>query len=102
MSENYKRLDAVQQEIKDLLKKKTRLRKKEQKGQLDDEGEIELEGVVELLTVLQEQEKFWQGQVDKENKPEETSKSFGEADADWIASVTGVDCHYREWSSFAT
>ena len=52
---------------------------------------IELEGANELLTVLQGQDVLaikLQGQVDKENKPEETSKSFRETGADWIASVT--------------
>jgi hypothetical protein len=34
MSEYVKRLDIVQQEIKDLLKKERRLKKKEQNGQL--------------------------------------------------------------------
>jgi hypothetical protein len=100
MSRNYDNLEAVQQEIKDLFKKKTRLKKKEQKGQLDDEEEIELEGLAEELKELKENKKYWQEQVDKENKPEETSKSFGEADADWIASVTGIDYKYREWTSF--
>jgi hypothetical protein len=100
MSRNYDNLEAVQQEIKDLLRKETRLKKKEQKGQLDDEEEIELEGLAKLLVVLQGQEKYWQGEVSKENRSEETSKSFGEADADWIASVTGIDYKYREWTSF--
>jgi hypothetical protein len=35
--------------------------------------------------------------MSKENEPEETSKSFGEANADWIASVTGINYKYREW-----
>ena len=74
-----------------MLRKETSLKKKEQKGQLEDEEEIELEGVNKLLSVLQGQEKYWQREVSKENKPEETSKSFGEADADWIASVTGIE-----------
>jgi hypothetical protein len=81
----------MQQEIIDLLKKETRLKKKEQNGRLEDEDDIELEGVNKLLARLERQEKYWQEQVSKENKPEETSKSFGEADADWIASVTGID-----------
>ena len=100
MSRNYDNLERVQQEIKDLLKKETRIKKKEQKGQLDDEEEIELEGLANELKELKEDKKYWQEQVDKENKPEQTSKSFGEADADWIASVTGIDYKYREWTSF--
>ena len=102
MSEYYKRLDAVQQKMEDLLRKKTKLKKKQEKGQLTDEEEIDLEGVAELLTVLQGQEKYWREEVSKENKPEETSKSFGEADAEWIASVTGINYKYREWTSFTS
>jgi len=49
MSRNYDNLERVQQEIKDLLKKETRIKKKEQKGQLDDEEEIELEGLALLM-----------------------------------------------------
>ncbi|KAJ2994605.1 hypothetical protein HDV02_001464 [Globomyces sp. JEL0801] len=102
ISENYKRLDAVQQKIEDLLNKETKLKKKEQKGQLTDEEEIDLEGLVKLLTVLEKDKKYWQAQVDKENKPEETSKSFGEANAQWIASVTGINYKYRLWTSFTS
>jgi len=100
MSENYKRLDAVQQKIEDLLKKEAKLKKKEQKNQLTDEEEIDLEGVGKLLKELKGQENRWFKLVEEENKPEETSKSFGEADADWIASVTGINYKYREWTSF--
>jgi hypothetical protein len=82
------------------VKKETRLKKYEQKGQLNDEEEIELEGLAKLLATLEKDKKYWQGEVSKENKPEEWSNSFGEADADWIASVTGIDYKYREWTSF--
>jgi len=102
MSENYKRLDAVQQEIKDLLRKKTKLKKKQEKGQLTDEEEIELEGVAELLAIFGKDKDRWFKLVEEENKPEETSKSFGEADAEWIASVTGISYKYREWTSFTS
>jgi hypothetical protein len=80
--------------------KETRLKKKEQQGQLNDEEEIELEGLAKRLATLENDNKYWEGEVSKENKPEETSKSFGEADADWIASVMGIDYQYREWTSF--
>ena len=100
MSENIKELKAVQQEIKALLKKETSLRKKELKGQSTDEEKVELEGIIKLLVSLENDKKFWQGQVDKENKPEVVSKSFREADNEWIETVTGVDTTYREWTSF--
>ncbi len=99
MSNFLRNLEQVQQKIEDLLKKETKLKKKEQKGQLTDEEEIDLEGVVKLLTVLEKDKKYWQEEVSKENKPEETSKSFGEADAEWIASVTGINYKYRLWTS---
>jgi hypothetical protein len=70
--------------------------------QLDDEEEIELEGVNKLLTVLEKDKRYWQEEVSMENKHEETSKSFGNADADWIASVTGIDYKYRQWTSFSS
>ncbi len=87
MSENYKRLDAVWQKIEDLLRKKTKLKKKQEKGQLTDEEEIVLEGVAELLAIFEKDKDRWFKLVEEENKPEETSKSFREADAEWIASV---------------
>ena len=88
MSENYKRLDAVLQKIEDLLRQKTKLKKKQEKGQLTDEEEIVLEGVAELLAIFEKDKDRWFKLVEEENKPEETSKSFREADAEWIASVT--------------
>ena len=42
MSDFLRNLEQVQQEIKDLLKKETKLKKKEQKGQLTDEEEINI------------------------------------------------------------
>jgi hypothetical protein len=99
MSEYVNELKAVQQKIENLLKKETRLKKKKE---LTEEEEIDLEGVAKLLTVLQGQEKYWREEVSKENKPEEISKSFGEADLHWIASVTGINCEYREWTAFAS
>jgi hypothetical protein len=86
MSENYKRLDAVQKEIKDLIKKETKLKKKLDREQLTDE---ELEGVDKLLKVLQGQEKFWREEVSKENKPvAKPSQSFSK--------MTILDCKRPE------
>jgi hypothetical protein len=42
MSNFLRNLEQVQQEIKDLLRKKTKLKKKQQKNQLTDEEEIDL------------------------------------------------------------
>ena len=102
MSNFLRNLEQVQQKIEDLLRKKTKLKKKQEKGQLTDEEEIDLAGVAELLAVLQGQENYWREEVSKENKLEEISKSFGEADAEWIANVTGINYKYREWTTFAS
>ncbi|KAJ3316333.1 hypothetical protein HDV06_003811, partial [Boothiomyces sp. JEL0866] len=85
MSEYFKKLESIEQEIKELVKKKNRLKKKEYNEEITAEEQIELEGLEELLTELKSDKKFWQGEVSKENTPELISKSFGEADADWIA-----------------
>ncbi|KAI3656125.1 hypothetical protein MP638_007546 [Amoeboaphelidium occidentale] len=102
MSDYIRNLEQAQQKIENLLKKETRLKKKEQKGTLTDDEEIELEGIAKLLAVLEKDKKFWQEEVSKENVPEATSKSFGEADAEWIASVTGINYQYRQWTSFTS
>jgi hypothetical protein len=98
------KLETVEKEIKDLLKKKTKLSKKLQTGQITDEETIELEGMDDLLKELKEDKKFWQRQVEIGNKEETTqiieSKTFKEADNEWTASVTGVNTEYREWTSY--
>ena len=100
MSEYFKELQAVQQEIEELVKEETKFKKKEQDGTITGGEEVELEGINKLLTILQDQQKFWKGQVDKENPPEQISKSFVEADACWIKEVTGINTKYREWTSY--
>jgi hypothetical protein len=37
--------------------------------------------------------------VEQGNKPEQRFKSFGEANAGWIASVTEINYEYRAWTS---
>jgi hypothetical protein len=102
MSENYKRLDIVQQEIKDLLKKKTRLKKKQESEDITRLEEIELEGLAKELKEAKEDKKFWQIQVSKENKSDDKpeSKTFCEADKKCIESVCEVDCRYRKWTGY--
>ncbi|KAJ3317422.1 hypothetical protein HDV06_001562 [Boothiomyces sp. JEL0866] len=102
MSEYFKRLQSIEEEIKELTSKETKLLKKEQNGTIRDDEEVELEGIHKVLAILQSQQKFWQGEVSKENTPELTSKSFCEADADWIAEVTGIDTEYRAWTSYTS
>ena len=81
--EFIQKLDAVEKEIKDLLKKKTQLSKKEQSGAITDEEALDLEGIGELLKELKDQQKYWQRPVEIANKEDTTepeAKSFSEAD----------------------
>ena len=63
---------------------------------------MDLDGVAELLAIFENDKDRWFKLVEEENKPEETSKSFGEADAEWIASVTGINYKYRLWTAFTS
>ena len=67
MSEKIKELKAVQQEIKDLIKKEVELKSKHEDGLLNNKERNELEGIGKLLAALERQEKFWQGQVENDN-----------------------------------
>ena len=69
-------------------------------GELTRHEETELEEVTAELEDLKEVRKFWQGEVSKENEQEVNSKSFREADSEWIASVTGINRKYCSWTSF--
>ena len=103
MSENYKRLDAVQQKIEDLIKRKSKLKELEGENRLSNKEEAELGGIQELLVVLEKQQKYWQDIVRlalKQDGGEVDSKTFSEADLQWIASVCDVNCRYRKWTQF--
>ena len=56
MSENYKRLDAMQQKIEDLWKKKTRLKKKEQKAYLLTKRKLTWKDLLKNQVVKRRQE----------------------------------------------
>ena len=49
-----------------------------------------MDGIQALLIVLEEQQKFWKGQVNKANRLDEEveSKTFSEANLPWIQSVS--------------
>jgi hypothetical protein len=104
MDYNRQELKLVEQEIKDLLKKKTQLKElKEGENRLSNREEAELEGIGELLKELKEDKKNWQELIKlatKEDTTELESKSFRDADNEWTASVTGIDVTYREWSAY--
>jgi hypothetical protein len=93
-------LAAVEQEIKDLVMKKTCLQKKEHIGTITDEEKIELAGIDALLKDASDNKKFYRELVKlaiKEQKPE--VMTFKDADEEWTQSVTGVDTSHRRWTS---
>jgi hypothetical protein len=97
------RLDAVQQEINDLVKRKYELKNMARKRQRSGDEEDEFDEVVEKLAMLVERERLWLKKISKDDKPDVVSKSFSEAKEDWIASVTGVNCDTPiKWTSFTS
>ena len=100
--EYIQELQSVEQEIMDLLKKKTKLAKKSQAGNITDEEALDLAGIGELLKELKEDKKYWQRQVEIANKEDTQpeAKSFSEADKEWIESVCDVNCQYRKWTTY--
>jgi hypothetical protein len=104
MDYNRQKLKSVEKEIKDLLKKKTKLAKKEHTGSLTDEEAIDLVGIGELLKELYKQQRNWVDIIKlatKEENVEIESKSFSEADKPWIESVCDVNCQYRKWTLYS-
>jgi hypothetical protein len=94
-------LAAVEQEIKDLVKEKTRLQKKEQQGTITDGEKIDLAGAVELLEKLDASAMRYERIITLAMKNEPpVSKSFSEADPLWIKDVTGVNTDYRKWTGY--
>lgn len=94
-------LAAVEKKIEDLIKEQTRLKKKDRQGTITDEEEIELAGIEKLLEKLEASVKRYFELIKlslKEEKPE--SKSFSEADSEWIQAVTGINITYRKWSNY--
>lgn len=90
-------LKNVNEEIKALLKEKTKLKKKKLSSQLTDEEGVELDGVEELLKELENQRDGYIKIALKE-EPEVQSKTFRNAEPAWIESVTGVSSMYDDWN----
>ena len=85
-------LAAVEQKIEDLITKQTRLQKKDRQGTITDEEEIELAGTDKLLEKLEASANRYFELIKLATKNESLeSKSFREADREWIQSVTGVN-----------
>jgi hypothetical protein len=95
-------LAAVKQEIKDLVKEHTRLQMKGHQGTITGEEEIELTGINKLLEELKASAKRYESFIKLAMKDEPpVTKSFSEADSEWIKVVTGVKTTpYRKWTDF--
>jgi hypothetical protein len=101
MDSDRQQLAAVEQKIEDLIKKQTRLQKKDRQGTITDEEEIELAGIDKLLAEARASAKRYDSYIKlamKDEPPE--SKSFSEADSEWIQAVTGVNTTYRKWTGY--
>ena len=102
MDSDRQQLAAVEQEIKDLVKKQSRLQKKDHQGTITDEEEIELAGTNKLLEKLEASAKRYESFIKLAMKDEPpVTKSFSEADSEWIQAVTGVKTTpYRKWTGY--
>ena len=100
MDSDRQQLAAVNLEINNLVKKRSRLRKKELNETITDDEEIDLAGFDELLQKLEKQQEDYLELIKlSRNEPPE-SKSFSEANRAWIESVTGINTNYRKWTGY--
>ncbi len=100
MDSDRQQLAAVEQKIEDLVKKQTRLQRKEHKGTITDEEEIELAGIDKLLDDARDSKKNYVELIRLAIKEPPESKTFSEADSEWIQAVTGVNTTYRKWTGY--
>jgi len=101
MDSLIQQLAAVEQKIEDLVKKQTRLQKKDQQGTITDEEEIDLAGIDKLLADARDSKKNYVELIKLAMKDEPpVTKSFSEADSEWIQAVTGVNTTYRKWTGY--
>ena len=102
VDEFIRKLELVDQEIKDLLKRQAKLNEKKLELTLTKKDEAELGGVKNLLAELRKDKKFWQKEISKANSDSDEleSKSFSEADKKYIESVCEVNCDYRKWIEY--
>ncbi len=100
MDSDRQQLAAVEQKIEDLVKKQTRLQKKDHQGTITNVEEIELAGIDKLLAEAKDDKKYYQQLIKLAIKEPPESKSFSEADSEWIQAVTGVNTAYRKWTDY--
>jgi hypothetical protein len=101
MESDRQQLAAVEQKIKDLIKKQTRLQQKDLKGAITDEEELELAGIDKLLAETRDDKRYYQELIKlamKDETPE--TKTFSEADSAWIRAVTGINTTDRKWTGY--
>jgi hypothetical protein len=101
MDYDRQQLAAVEQKIEDLIKQRTALKKLERKQQLTADDQEELVGLEMRLAEAKEQRKDYLGLIKLAMKDEPpVTKSFSEADSEWIQAVTGVNTTYRKWTGY--
>jgi len=100
MDSDRQQLAAVEQKIEDLVKEQTRLQKKNRQGTITDEEEIELAGIDKLLEKLEASAKRYDSYIKLAINEPPVTKSFSEADSEWIQAVTGVNTTYRKWTGY--
>ena len=92
----------VEQEIKDLIGQRTALKKLERKQQLTSDEQEELVGLEMRLAEAKDDKKYYRelNTLAMKDEPPVT-KSFSEADSEWIQAVTGVKTTpYRKWTDY--
>jgi hypothetical protein len=101
MDSDRQRLAAFEQKMEDLVKKQTRLKKKEHRGTITEEEEIDLAGIGLLLAEAKDDKKYYHELIKLAMKDEPpVTKSFSEANSEWIEAVTGVNTAYRKWTGY--
>ena len=98
---NYdrERLASVENEMKELTYKLPPLKLKMELNTNTVEEKLELETFEYRLRCLEEQWKGYASFIQGTTKTIE-SKSFSDADSEWIEEVTGIDASYRNWTEY--
>jgi hypothetical protein len=102
MNEREK-LEAIHKEIEELTREKDALKKK---SSLTKDQQEELETVETLLTEAYDNKRFYLELIDYlmrnpcEIEVDSESRSFFEADSEWVQLVTGVNTSYRRWVNY--
>ncbi|KAI3649498.1 hypothetical protein MP228_005130 [Amoeboaphelidium protococcarum] len=95
-------LAAVEQEIKDLIDQRASLKKVERKQVLTSDEQEELARLDMRLADARASVTRYESFIIKLAMNDElpVTKSFSEADSEWIQAVTGVNTAYRRWTGY--